>query len=235
VGLEAFTPSFFTSMKDTLLCSLPDQQSCPDTAAVVQANVAAFGGDPAQVTLFGQSAGAASITSHLMMPGSRGLFSRAIVESGPVGLPFRTKKRYPAFSKVVGKAANCTGPLAAPTTSNSDSSITDASSPPLAEAPLEACLRGLPWKAVVEAQSKAQTNVPAEFGQFLSLFQPYSPVVGVGELPVQPFAAILAGNIHDVSLIFGSVRQEGLIFIYSAYPGNATFSAVTEDVLLGLM
>lgn len=48
----------------------------------VRDNIAAFGGDPAQVTLFGNSAGGESILFHMTSPGSRGLFHRAIVQSG---------------------------------------------------------------------------------------------------------------------------------------------------------
>lgn len=48
----------------------------------VRRNVVAFGGDPDSVTLFGQSAGAFSVCTHLASPGSRGLFARAIMESG---------------------------------------------------------------------------------------------------------------------------------------------------------
>jgi para-nitrobenzyl esterase len=54
----------------------------------VRDNIAAFGGDPANVTIMGQSAGAFSVGFHLTMPESRGLFHRAIAQSGaPMGKP----------------------------------------------------------------------------------------------------------------------------------------------------
>jgi para-nitrobenzyl esterase len=55
----------------------------------VQANIAAFGGDPARVTLFGNSAGGESVLFHMTMPESRGLFARAIVQSGLGGRQLR--------------------------------------------------------------------------------------------------------------------------------------------------
>lgn len=48
----------------------------------VQANIEAFGGDPANITIFGESAGSASVAALLAMPPARGLFQRAILQSG---------------------------------------------------------------------------------------------------------------------------------------------------------
>lgn len=48
----------------------------------VQRNIAAFGGDPGNVTIFGQSGGAVSVLSIMAAPAARGLFARAISQSG---------------------------------------------------------------------------------------------------------------------------------------------------------
>ena len=50
-------------------------------------NIRAFGGDPSNVTIYGESAGASSVCLHLLSPMSRGLFHRAIVQSGTAELP----------------------------------------------------------------------------------------------------------------------------------------------------
>ncbi|MFD3944786.1 carboxylesterase/lipase family protein [Streptomyces sp. NPDC058579] len=49
-------------------------------------NIAAFGGNPANITLWGQSAGSASVCAMLSSPRTAGLFSRAILQSGPCTL-----------------------------------------------------------------------------------------------------------------------------------------------------
>ncbi|WP_212761177.1 carboxylesterase family protein [Nocardia uniformis] len=64
----------------------PDNRGILDQIAAlrwVQDNIAAFGGDPANVTVFGQSAGGACIAALLVMPSAAGLFRRAIIQSMP--------------------------------------------------------------------------------------------------------------------------------------------------------
>src|SRR4051794_33741377 len=76
VGIEGFA----------LIPGAPANRGLLDQVAAlewVRDNIAAFGGDPARVTVFGQSAGGGSVAALLVMPSAAGLFRRAIVQSMP--------------------------------------------------------------------------------------------------------------------------------------------------------
>ena len=67
----------------------------------VRDNVAGFGGDPGNVTIFGESAGASSVGALLSMPQAAGLFSRAILQSG---LPSnQTPQAYPRSKRLAAE------------------------------------------------------------------------------------------------------------------------------------
>ncbi|MBI5255692.1 MAG: carboxylesterase family protein [Burkholderiales bacterium] len=76
----------------------------------VKANIANFGGNPGNVTIAGQSAGGFSVMSHMVSPGSAGLFHKAIIQSGayPFAMGQDTLAQAQAKGSNVAKAAGCT-------------------------------------------------------------------------------------------------------------------------------
>lgn len=78
----------------------------------VKKNITEFGGDAANVTIFGESAGGVSVHSLLTIPAAKGLFKKAIIESGGgrdgvlTGRPIRDENidlHYPVSAETIGR------------------------------------------------------------------------------------------------------------------------------------
>ena len=152
----------------------------------VQANAASFGGDPHQVTIFGESAGGSSMFLHLVSPKSEGLFARVIVESGwaPYGSPARSTSAADQEGTAFATALGCTD-----------------------DASLMACLRGKSVSDVLNA-------LPTKLDGFQSRQgADWIPVVDGDVFPDDPMKLFASGAFAKVPVLLGNNTNEGSIFL----------------------
>ncbi|MBN3298322.1 ACES Acetylcholinesterase, partial [Amia calva] len=168
----------------------------------VQENIHSFGGNPKLVTIFGESAGGASVGMHLLSPDSRPTFTRAIMQSGVPNCPWATvspveaRRRATLLAKLVG----CQG--------SNDTELVD-------------CLRSRPPQELIDQEWLV---LP-----YNSLFRfSFVPVVDGVVIPDTPEAMINSGNFKDTQILLGVNQDEGSYFLLYGAPG---FSKDNESLI----
>ncbi|ORI17136.1 carboxylesterase [Rhodococcus sp. 1163] len=165
----------------------------------VQRCVESFGGDPSNVTVFGESSGGASVTTLMTSPKADGLFHRAIVQSAP--------------------ATSVYGPERAAAVATRFLELVDITPDRIGE------LKTVDFMRLVEAGDTLCYDVPTRVPGTLGL----APVVDGDVVPRYPVAAFQKGYSHRIPLIIGTNHDEASIFRLMKSPlMPVTSDTVTE-------
>jgi para-nitrobenzyl esterase len=172
----------------------------------VRENIAAFGGDPDLVTVFGESAGASAIAAMLVMPAAAGLFRRAIVQSVP-GTFFSTALAVD-ITAAIAAAAGLPGSL-------------------------EAFAAADPARLAVASDAVLPARYRARWGR-VAYTVPFSPVVDGEVLTTTPWRGLATAAGRGVDLIAGHNRDEFRLFNAIAGRRGHVTAEMAADALRAL-
>ena len=168
----------------------------------VQDNIGAFGGDPGNVTIFGQSSGGVAVTALMGSPLSQGLFHRAIAQSGVMAdldNPRHLGRDLPR----------------APSLESDGLAMARALLPGVEQASVEQ-LRALPWQAII---GYTETQPPTAL----------VPVIDGRLLPEAVTRRFAAGRQVPVPLLIGTTSWEQSLFVHHAIPLQAILGPVPVE------
>ena len=149
----------------------------------VRNNISSFGGDPDNVTLFGESAGGISVTTLMCVPEAHGLFHRAIAQSSAPSTVFRRERTQEWAKQFVGFLGDTSAPVTA--------RLIEATS-----------------AEILAATGKLTDLAPKEQPGTLSV----APTVDGDFLPIRPLEAFRDGSAARIPLIIGNNATEGRFF-----------------------
>lgn len=161
----------------------------------IQESIGAFGGDPTKVTIAGESAGAFSVATLLATPGARGLFRRAISQSGGANNVVSAAHASHIATVFLSRIGVPPGDL----------KRLQEVSPSIVVAEQERLAR----------EFTGNLN-PAVWKDVLPSTMAFRPVFGTPFLPERPLGAISNGSAKNIDLLIGSNYEETLIYVKSS-------------------
>jgi para-nitrobenzyl esterase len=180
----------------------------------IQKNIHHYGGDKNNITVFGESAGAMSIACLLAMPKAKGLFHKAIMQSG-AGHTFNTVEQ---ANEVAAEFLVSAKKLGLITSTNKPQQLAQQ-------------LQQLTTAQIlaIQAYLVARPEIYAKFG-----ILPFKPVVGDADFPLAPYEAIKQGCAKNIPILSGSNTDEWTLFS-AMLNQKITDETVLDHWLMSLM